>query len=118
MVLQGQTFTSSPIDLPSLSNSSKIGRSFSLGPAYCSFTYRAALCRYASGESSSPLPSARSAIHQALLVPSLCLVFNHSRRDFSSFGPSFFTRVSHSSSERPVLPFSSPTHFCTMATPG
>src|SRR2546429_820536 len=50
-----------------------MGRSFSLCPAYCSSTYRAALFRYASGESSSPLPSARSAIHHALLVPSLCL---------------------------------------------
>src|SRR5215831_4998464 len=118
MVLQGHILMSSPIDLPSFSKLSKIGRSFSFGPAYCSSTYCAADFRYASGESSSPLPSARSAIHHALFVPSLCLVFSHSRRDFSSFGPSFFTSASHSSSERPVLLFNSATHFCTMPTPG
>src|SRR6266851_7705313 len=104
IVLHGQAFTSSPSDLPSFSNSSYIGRSFSFGPAYCSPTYRTAVFRYASGESSSPpLPSERSEIHQTLFVPSLCLFLSQSRRDFSSFGPSFFASAIHSSSERPEI---------------
>src|SRR6266478_1621292 len=42
MVLHGQAFTPLPSDLPDVSSSSKIGRSFSFGPAYCSSTCRTA----------------------------------------------------------------------------
>src|SRR5216683_5655207 len=119
IVLHGQAFTSLPIDLPSLSSSSKIGRNFSFGPAYCSSTYRIALFKYTSGESKSPpFPSARSAIHPARFIPNLCFVFSHSRCDFSSFNPSSFTSAIHSSSERPVFSFSSASDFCAIATPG
>ena len=119
MVLHGQAFTSLPSDLPNVSSSSKIGRSFSFGPAYCSSTCRTAAFKYTSIVSSSPpFPSARSASHQALFVPSLCFVFSHSRLDFSSVGASFFTNAIHSSTDRPVLPFNSATHSPSSPRPG
>src|SRR5712692_2607008 len=119
MVLHGHAFTSSPIDLPSLSSSSKIGRNFSFGPAYCSSTHRTAAFKYVSGVSKSPpFPSTRSAIHPARCIPNLCFVFSHSRSDFSSLGPSFFTSAIHSFSERPVFSASSANDFCTVATLG
>ena len=75
--------------------------------------------RYFSGvSSSSPWPSARSAIHQAELLPSLWLDLSHARRAWYTLGPSFLTVAIHSSSERPVLGLSSAIHFWTMATPG
>src|SRR5258708_25013161 len=119
MVLHGHAFTSSPTDLPSLSSSSKIGRSFSFGPPYCPSTYRTALFKYVSGVSNSPpFPPARSAIHPARFIPNLCFAFSQARNDFSSFGPSLFTSAIHSSSERPVFSFSSASDFCTIATLG
>src|SRR5439155_12237645 len=57
-------------------------------------------------------------LHHVLFVPNLCLIFSHSRLDFSSFGPSLFTSAIHSSSEQLVFSFKSSTHFCTIATPG
>lgn len=61
-------------------------------PEYCSSTYSAAVARYFSGESPSPpFPSARSAIHHAKLVASLCLDFSQARRAWYSLGPSALT---------------------------
>src|SRR5271154_1784888 len=112
MVLQGQTLTSAPSDRPSFSSSSKIGRNADFFPAYCPPTYCIAAARYFSGVSSSPpMPSARSAIHHAELVPRLCLDFSQARREAKSLGPSFLTNAIHSSSDRPVLGFNSVTHF-------
>lgn len=47
-----------------------------------------------------------------------CFASNHSRRDLSSFGPSFFAMAIHSSTDLPAFSFNSPTQFTTIATPG
>src|SRR5277367_479594 len=115
MVLQGQTFTSLPSDLPSFINCSKIGRRWDFLPAYCSSTYLTAAARYCSGESSSlPFPSARSAIHPAELVPRLCFDFSHTLREATSPGPFFLVMEIHSSSVCPVFAGSSAIHLWSM----
>src|SRR5438128_11146280 len=86
-----------------------------------SFTYFSAALRYSPGSSSAkPLgfSAARSASHQAVLVPMPCSFLSHSRRAFSSAGPCLRMYCIHSSSDLPVFSGSSAIHFCTMATPG
>src|SRR6516162_7686399 len=68
--------------------------------------------------SSRPLPSARSAIHHAALLPTPYCAFSHSRRALWVGGPDFCTSATHSSMSRPVFALSVSTQFWIILMPG